>query len=32
MAEWTFLSNYALVLICLNRDPGITGRELALQI
>lgn len=26
---WTFLSNYAHVLVCLARDPDITLRELA---
>lgn len=32
MAEWTFLTNHALVLIFLTRNPGITGRELAQRI
>jgi predicted transcriptional regulator len=32
MAEWTFLTNHARVLIFLNRNTGITGRELALRI
>jgi predicted ArsR family transcriptional regulator len=26
---WTFLSNYAHVLVCLARDPNITLREIA---
>ncbi|TVR43542.1 MAG: winged helix-turn-helix transcriptional regulator [Planctomycetota bacterium] len=26
---WTFLSNHAHVLICLNRDPGLRIRDLA---
>jgi predicted transcriptional regulator len=32
MAEWTFLTNHALVLIFLTRNPGITGRDLAARI
>ncbi len=29
---WTFLSNYAHVLVCLARDPDITLREMAEQV
>lgn len=32
MAEWTFLTNHALVLIHINRSPGMTAREMSLQI
>ncbi|MGH1344010.1 MAG: winged helix-turn-helix transcriptional regulator [Nannocystales bacterium] len=30
--SWTFLSNYAHVLVCLARDPDITLREVAEQV
>ena len=29
MAEWTFLTNHAHVLICLSRDPGMRLRDVA---
>ena len=29
---WTFLSNYAHVLVCLARDPDITLREIAERV
>jgi predicted ArsR family transcriptional regulator len=32
MAEWTFLTNHAVVLVYLARHPQITARELALSI
>jgi DNA-binding transcriptional regulator PaaX len=32
MADWTFLTNHAVVLIFLSRNTGITARELALQV
>ncbi len=30
--SWTFLSNYAHVLVCLARDPDMTLREVAEQV
>jgi predicted transcriptional regulator len=30
--EWTFLSNYAHVLICLHKNPDILLREVAIQV
>jgi predicted transcriptional regulator len=30
--EWTFLSNYAHVLICLHKNPDILLREVAVQV
>lgn len=32
MAEWTFLTNHAVVLVYLARYPQITARELSLSI
>jgi predicted ArsR family transcriptional regulator len=32
MAEWTFLTNHAVVLVYLARHPKITARELASSI
>ncbi|MBJ7471931.1 MAG: winged helix-turn-helix domain-containing protein [Solirubrobacteraceae bacterium] len=29
MADWTFLTNHAHVLLCLSRDPGMRMREVA---
>lgn len=29
---WTFLTNHTHVLVCLNRDPNITVRNLALHV
>jgi predicted transcriptional regulator len=31
-SSWTFLSNYAHVLVCLNRDPHQTLRTVALKV
>ena len=32
MASWTFLTNYAHVLLCVARDPGIRHRDLAERV
>lgn len=32
MAEWTFLTNHALVLSFLAKQPLITGREMSMEI
>jgi DNA-binding MarR family transcriptional regulator len=32
MAEWTFLTNHALVLVYLAKHPRITARELSMSI
>ncbi len=32
MAEWTFFTNHAHVLLCITRDPGIRIRDLADQV
>ena len=32
MAEWTFLTNHAHVLLCVARDPGVRHRDLAAQV
>jgi len=29
---WSFLTNYTHILVCLNRDPSTTVRNLALQV
>jgi DNA-binding transcriptional ArsR family regulator len=29
MAEWTFLTNHARVLLCIARDPGVRLRDIA---
>ncbi len=29
MAEWSFLTNHARVLVCIARDPGVRLREIA---
>ena len=29
MADWTFLTNHAHVLLCVTRDPGIRLRDVA---
>ena len=29
MAEWTFLTNHAHVLLCVTRDPGVRLRDVA---
>jgi len=30
--SWTFLTNHAHVLLCIAGDPGIRGRDIALQV
>ena len=30
--SWTFLSNHAHVLICIDRDPTIRAREIAVEV
>ena len=30
--EWTFLSNHAHVLVCIDRDPTIRTRDIAAQV
>lgn len=30
--EWTFLSNYGHVLVCLSRDPDVRMREVAVAV
>ena len=32
MADWTFFTNHAHVLLCITRDPGIRIRDLAVQV
>lgn len=32
MADWTFLTNHAHVLLCVARDPGIRHRDVALRV
>jgi predicted ArsR family transcriptional regulator len=32
MAEWTFLTNHAHVLLCVARDPDVRHRDLAEQV
>jgi Winged helix-turn-helix DNA-binding len=32
MPEWTFLSNYAQVLLCIAHDPGIRLRDIGDQV
>ena len=29
MAEWSFLTNHARVLLCIARDPGVRLRDIA---
>ena len=29
MTSWSFLTNHALALLCIDRDPGIRVREIA---
>jgi Winged helix DNA-binding domain len=29
MAEWSFLTNHAVALVCIARDPGVRLREIA---
>lgn len=30
--RWTFLTNHAHVLVCIARDPGIRGRDIAERV
>ena len=32
MAEWTFLTNHAHVLLCVSRQPGARIRDLATEV
>jgi len=32
MAEWSFLTNHALVLACIARDPGVRLRDIAASV
>lgn len=32
MADWTFLTNHAHVLLCVSRDPGIRHRDVAERV
>lgn len=32
MADWTFLTNHAHVLLCVARDPGIRHRDVAARV
>ena len=32
MADWTFLTNHAHVLLCVARDPGVRLRDVAEQV
>lgn len=32
MAEWTFFTNHAHVLVCIARDPGIRLRDVATRV
>lgn len=32
MAEWTFMTNHAHVLLCVARDPGIRHRDVAERV
>lgn len=32
MADWTFLTNHAHVLLCVARDPGIRHRDVAVRV
>ncbi len=32
MADWTFLTNHAHVLLCVARDPGVRLREVAVTV
>lgn len=31
-SEWTFLSNHAHVLVCIDRDPQLRTRDIAAQV
>jgi predicted ArsR family transcriptional regulator len=32
MAEWTFLTNHAHVIVCVARDPGMRMRDIAERV
>jgi DNA-binding IclR family transcriptional regulator len=32
MAQWTFLTNHALVLVCIAADPGVRLRDIATTV
>ena len=32
MAEWSFLTNHARVLLCIARDPGVRLRDIAAEL
>ena len=32
MAEWSFLTNHARVLLCIAHDPGVRLREIAARV
>ena len=32
MAEWSFLTNHARVLVCISHDPGVRLRDLATML
>ena len=32
MANWTFLTNHARVLLCITRDPGVRLRDIAASL
>ena len=32
MADWTFLTNHAHVLLCVTRDPGVRLRDVAASV
>jgi hypothetical protein len=32
MANWTFLTNHARVLLCIDRDPGVRLRDIAASV
>jgi hypothetical protein len=32
MAKWTFLTNHAMVLLCVARDPGVRLRDIAASL
>jgi hypothetical protein len=32
VAEWSFLTNHARVLVCVDRDPGIRLRDIAADV
>src|SRR5579862_3485630 len=32
MTEWSFLTNHALVLVCIVHDPGVRLRDIAITV